>query len=77
MAKKNFHSVPWDGDWAVKKEGVSKPISVHRTQATAEDKTRILAKKAEAEAVYHNRQGIIKDKDSYGNDDCPPRDKKF
>jgi len=77
MAKKNFHSVPWDGDWAVKKEGVSKPISIHRTQATAEDKTRILAKKAEAEAVYHNRQGIIKDKDSYGNDDCPPRDKKF
>lgn len=77
MAKKNFHSVPWNGDWAVKKEGVNKPISVHRTQATAEDKTRILAKKAEAEAVYHNRQGIIKDKDSYGNDDCPPKDKKF
>jgi ferredoxin-thioredoxin reductase catalytic subunit len=77
MNKKNFHSVPWDGDWAVKKEGVNKPISVHRTQATAEDKTRILAKKAEVEAVYHNRQGIIKDKDSYGNDDCPPRDKKF
>lgn len=77
MTKKNFHSVPWDGDWAVKKEGVNKPISVHRTQAIAEDKTRILAKKAEAEAVYHNRQGIIKDKDSYGNDDCPPKDKKF
>lgn len=77
MAKKNFHSVPWNSDWAVKKEGVNKPISVHRTQATAEDKTRILAKKAEAEAVYHNRQGIIKDKDSYGNDDCPPKDKKY
>jgi hypothetical protein len=77
MTKKNFHSVPWNGDWAVKKEGVNKPISVHRTQATAEDKTRILAKKAEAEAVYHNRQGIIKDKDSYGNDDCPPKDRKF
>lgn len=77
MSKKNFHSVPWDGDWAVKKEGINKPISVHRTQATAEDKTRILAKKAEVEAVYHNRHGIIKDKDSYGNDPCPPRDKKF
>jgi hypothetical protein len=77
MTKKNFHSVPWNGDWAVKKEGVNKPMSVHRTQATAENKTRILAKKAEAEAVYHNRQGIIKDKDSYGNDDCPPKDKKI
>ncbi len=77
MSNKNFHSVPWGNDWAVKKEGVSRPISIHRTQSTAEDKTRILAKKAEVEAVYHNRHGIIKDKDSYGNDNCPPRDKKF
>jgi hypothetical protein len=77
MSKKNFHSVPWDGDWAVKKEKVDKPISVHRTQAAAEDRTRILAKRAEVEAVYHNRQGAIKDKDSFGNDDCPPKDKKY
>jgi hypothetical protein len=77
MSKKNFHSVPWGDDWAVKKEGISKPISVHRTQATTEDKTRILAKKAEVEAVYHNRQGIIKDKDSFGNDPHPPIDKKY
>ena len=77
MTKKNFHSVPWNGDWAVKKEGIQKPVSIHRTQANAEDKTRILAKKAEVEAVYHNRQGIIKDKDSYGNDPNPPKDKKY
>jgi len=76
MSKKNFHSVPWDGDWAVKKEGINKPISVHRTQFTAEDKTRILAKKAEVEAVYHNRHGMIKDKDSFGNDPHPPIDRK-
>ena len=76
MSKKNFHSVPWNGDWAVKKEGVSKPISVHNTQAIAEDKTRVLAKKAEVEAVYHDRHGVIKDKDSYGNDSCPPKDKR-
>jgi len=76
MADKNFHSVPWDGDWAVKKEGVSKPISIHRTQATAENKTQKLAKQGEVEAVYHNRQGIIKDKDSFGNDPFPPKDRK-
>lgn len=75
MAKKNFHSVPWDGDWAVKKEGVEKPLSVHRTQAAAEDKTHKLAKQAEVEAVYHDRKGHIKDKDSYGNDPNPPKDK--
>lgn len=76
MAKKNFHSVPWKGDWAVKKEGAKDPISVHRTQAAAEEKTKQLAKKAEAEAVYHNKRGEIKDKDSYGSDPFPPRDTK-
>ncbi|MEK7593957.1 MAG: DUF2188 domain-containing protein [Patescibacteria group bacterium] len=76
MTKKNFHSVPWDGDWAVKKEGVEKPISVHRTQSASEDKTQKLAKQNETEAVYHNKQGQIKDKDSYGNDPHPPIDKK-
>lgn len=76
MAKKNFHSVPWKGDWAVKKEGTREPVSVHRTQAASEDKTRHLAKKAEVEAVFHNRRGIIKDKDSFGSDPFPPRDEK-
>ena len=75
MSKKNYHSVPWEGDWAVKKEGVAKPVSTHHTQAAAEDKTRRLAKQAEVEAVYHNRQGIIKDKDSFGNDPNPPKDR--
>lgn len=76
MSKKNYHSVPWEGDWAVKKEGVSKPISVHRTQAASEDKTQRLAKQAEVEAVYHKANGWIKDKDSYGNDPHPPTDRK-
>ncbi len=75
MTKKNFHSVPWDGDWAVKKEGTNKPLSVHRTQAVAEDKTHRLAKQNETEAVYHNRLGQIKDKDSFGHDSDPPHDK--
>lgn len=76
MAKKNFHSVPWDGDWAVKKEGKKEPLSVHHTQAIAENRVRKLAKAAEVEAIYHNRKGQIKDKDSFGNDPCPPVDKK-
>lgn len=76
MSKKNYHSVPWGDKWAVKKEGTDKPISVHKTQVTAENKTRVFAKKTECEAVYHNRRGIIKDKDSYGNDNCPSKDKK-
>ena len=76
MAKKNFHSVPRGESWAVRKEGVITPISIHRTQIVSENKARKLAKQAEVEAVYHNRKGLIKDKDSFGNDACPPKDRK-
>ena len=76
MNKKNYHSVPWGNDWAVKKEGISKPISIHHTQAAAENKNQKLAKQAEVEAVYHRGDGTIKDKDSYGNDPCPPIDRR-
>lgn len=76
MSKKNFHSVPKNDRWAVKQEGVTQPVSTHRTQAASEAKTRQLAKQAEGEAVFHNRQGQIKDKDSFGNDPMPPRDRK-
>lgn len=75
MTKKNFHSVPKNNGWAVKKEGITKPISIHHTQVASEDKARLLAKKAEVEAVYHNKRGEIKDKDSFGNDPNPPKDK--
>lgn len=73
---KNFHSVPHNGDWAVKKEGVKTPVSTHHTQKNAEEATRKLAKAEESEAVYHDRHGKIKDKDSFGNDPCPPKDTK-
>lgn len=75
MANKNYHSVPKNSGWAVKKEGTKAPVSVHRTQAAAEAKTQQLAKKSEVEAVYHRRDGTIKDKDSYGNDPNPPKDR--
>jgi len=57
--KKNFHSVPWKGDWAVRKEGAKRPISIHQSQAVAESKTRLLAKRVKAEAVFHNKSGRI------------------
>jgi hypothetical protein len=72
---KNYHSVPKGDGWAVKKEGTAAPVSTHRTQAAAEVKTHQLAKQAEVEAVYHRRDGTIKDKDSFGNDPNPPKDR--
>ncbi len=35
-----------------------------------------MVKKQGSEVVIHNRKGQIIDKDSYGNDPCPPKDKK-
>lgn len=75
MSNKNYHSVPWKGGWAAKKEGSNAPVSTHRTQSAAEDKVHQLAKKAEVEAIYHNKLGQIKDKDSFGNDPTSPKDR--
>ena len=77
MAKKNIHIVPdGHGHWNVKREGVSQPISSHRTQAAADNAARPIARRDEVELVTHGRDGKIRDKDSFGNDPMPPKDTK-
>lgn len=73
---KNVHIVPHEGNWAVKKEGNDRSTSTHRTQAAAENVGRRIARREESELVIHDRHGRIRDKDSYGNDPCPPKDTK-
>jgi len=73
---KNIHVVPNGERWAVKKEGRVTPLSSHRTQELARESAVPLAKGNKSEVVIHGRDGKIRDKDSYGNDPCPPRDKK-
>ena len=70
---KNIHVVPSDKGWNVKKEGQTKPLSQHRTQAAAWDAGRPKAKANEAELIIHGRDGKIREKDSFGPDHCPPR----
>lgn len=74
MAKKNIHTVPYENKWAVKREGEAEPISTHRTKSVAMDKGAAEAKKAQVEHVIHGKDGKIQDKDSYGSDNCPPKD---
>ena len=76
MAGKNIHLVPNGNRWAVKKEGVSRPLSTHRTKSLADHYARIKAELAQSELVIHGKDGRIQDKDSFGNDPCPPKDKK-
>ena len=73
---KDQHVVPHDGEWAVRGAGNSRVTSTHRTQAEAIDAGRVIAGNQHSELVIHRPDGRIRDKDSFGNDPCPPRDSK-
>ena len=65
-----------DGNWAVIGEGDGRASSLHRTQGEATRVGRDVARNNRSELVIHDRENRIRDKDSYGHDPCPPRDKK-
>ena len=75
--KSEIHVVPHkDGGWATKKSGASRVGSRHSTQRDAIERARDQAIRDRTEVVIHRPNGKIRDKDSYGNDPYPPRDKK-
>ena len=77
MAKnKNYHVVPHDDGWAVKRENASRASSVHPTQKSAIKAGTPLAKKSQGELRIHGKDGRIRDTDSYGNDPRSIKDKK-
>ena len=77
MSKGNQHVVPRKDGWAVKSEGASKASSIEKTQVKAIKEAVKIAKHQKSEVVIHGRDGKIRDKDSYGNDPLPPKDKKY
>ena len=72
----NQHVVPNGGIWQVRRENSSKATKTFRTQQEAISYGRQVASNQKSELVIHNRQGKIRDKDSFGKDPCPPRDLK-
>ena len=77
MAKQNQHVVPYGGQWAVKGAGNTRATSVQDTQLAAIAIAREIAINRKAEVIIHRPDGTIRDRDSYGKDPIPPRDKKF
>lgn len=75
--RKNQHVVLVDGEWGVRGEGNSRLTSIHDTQAEAIEAAREIAINQGSEVVIHRPDGRIRDKDSYGSDPFPPRDRKF
>jgi hypothetical protein len=74
---KNVHVVPHkSGGWATKSAGAGRAGSIHSTQREAISQARSQAIRHKLEVVIHRKNGQIRDKDSYGNDPFPPRDKK-
>lgn len=73
---KNQHVVKNKNGWSVKGANNSRATSNHPTQKEAIERAREIAKNQKSEVVIHGRDGKIRDKDSYGNDPHPPKDKK-
>jgi len=77
MPKKNQHVVPTsDGQWGIRGEGNFRLTKKTPTQSDAIDVARAIAQNQQSDVVIHRPNGQIRDRDSYGNDPCPPEDKK-
>lgn len=77
MAKgKNQHVVKHPDGWAVKGAGNSRATKVTRTQAQAIEAAENIAKNQKSDTKIHNQNKKIRAGNSYGNDPCPPKDKK-
>jgi len=74
---KNQHVLPTpDGNWAVKGESNKRITRKTRTKKEAEDIARQIARNQKSDVVIHGKDGKIQDRDSYGSDPCPPKDKR-
>ena len=77
MPKKNIHVTHRaDGSWAVIGEGDARASSLHDTQRDAIQAARQIAVNNQSELVIHDRENRIRDKDSFGPDPDPPRDRR-
>lgn len=77
MNKKNTH-VTYRKDvnqWQVKTESKAKAAGLFDTKKEALEVGRSIAKNNHSELVIHDKQNIIRDKDSFGRDPNPPKDK--
>ncbi len=62
--------------YSVKSEGATRAASRHETQRGAFEAGRKLAQTRETELRVQDQHGRIRDARSYGNDPCPPKDKR-
>lgn len=76
MRKKAQHIVPCINGWGIRKEGSDRLTKILPTKKEAEEIGRRIAENQNTEIIIHRKDGVIHDRDSYGNDPYPPKDKK-
>lgn len=69
----NQHVVPQKGQWAVKPAGGSRTTARTETQGEAIRIAREISRNQGTELFIHGRDGRIRERDSHGNDQCPPK----
>ncbi|HIF9068848.1 TPA: DUF2188 domain-containing protein [Photobacterium damselae] len=74
--RQDQHVVKHDNGWAVKGAGNSKATVVTTTQKEAIARAEEIARNKKTDTKIHGRDGKIRAGNSYGNDPCPPKDKK-
>jgi hypothetical protein len=75
MAKRSNHVVPSSSGWAVRKSGAERASRVFETKGGAVNYGRELSKVEKTELFIHKSNGMIQNRNSYGNDPLPPKDK--
>ena len=74
--QKSHHVVPNpDGGWDIKKSGSERASKHFETKQDAVKQGREISQNQKTEFVIHGMDGKIQQKDSHGNDPCPPKDK--
>lgn len=73
MSKPGQHVVPSGDKWSVRRAGAARASGVFATQAEAIERARAIAQNQATELFIHGRDGRIRERNSYGNDNHPPK----
>jgi hypothetical protein len=65
-----------DGDWVVQREGSERASFKVPNKEQAESIARDMGRRERVEVFIQRRDGTIQNRNSYGKDPFPPRDKK-
>lgn len=68
--------MPSKGQWAVKKSGSTRASRSFNTKDAAVKYGKSISRNEKTELYIHKKDGTVQNKNSYGNDPMPPRDKR-